>query len=50
MPWYSRKKGEVVEQYQNKYNSKYYKNIDDVIEGARSDSKITKEIIGVAKR
>ncbi len=38
MPWYSKKKGFVDEKPRNKH----YKNLDDVIYAARTDSKVTK--------
>jgi len=41
MPWYSKKKGEERQVPTNKY----YKHLDDVIEGAKSDSKVTKDFI-----
>ncbi len=41
MPWYSKKKGFVDEKPRNKH----YKNLDDVIYAARTDSKVTKQII-----
>ena len=41
MPWYSKKKGTEVQKPKNKH----FKNLDEVIYGVKSDSKITKEII-----
>jgi hypothetical protein len=38
MPWYSKKKGAVQEKRRNRH----YRALDDVIEGAKSDSRVTK--------
>lgn len=40
MPWYSKKKGTV-----QKKKNKYYKSLDEVIQGVKSDSRVTKEFI-----
>ena len=38
MPWYSKKKGTQLQKPRNKY----YKNLDEVIYGVKTDSRITK--------
>lgn len=45
MPWYSKKKGATSQKPSNKYI-----NLEDVIVVAKSDSKITKEMVEVEKR
>lgn len=46
MPWYSKKKGTTVEKARNRH----FKDLDEVIYGVKSDSKVTKEVIAAEKR
>lgn len=46
LPWYSKKKGLVPD----KPRKKHFKDLDEVIYGVKTDSRITKEIIEAEKR
>jgi hypothetical protein len=46
MPWYSKKKGFQPEKHKNRH----FIDLDDVIYGAKTDSRITKEVIEAEKR
>jgi hypothetical protein len=45
-PWYVKTKGTAV----NKRKNKHYIDLDDIIYGQKTDSKITKEVIEAEKR
>lgn len=46
LPWYSKKKGLALDKPRNRH----FKDLDEVIYGVKTDSRITKEIIEAEKR
>lgn len=45
-PWYSQKKGTIIEKPRNRH----FKELDEVIYGVKTESRVTKEVVEVEKR